>query len=67
MAAPVFAKMVTKPVDWKLDGTTFKSVLVYDDAVAAKTGVCRYDAKAAARSYRMMHDWLAETFAEKGA
>ena len=33
----------------------------------AKTGVCRYDAKAAARSYRMMRDWLAETFAEKGA
>ena len=36
MASPVFAKMVAKPVAWKLDGTTFKSVLVYDDAVMAK-------------------------------
>lgn len=36
IASPVFAKMVTEPVDWKTDGTTFKSVLVYDDAVATK-------------------------------
>lgn len=28
----------------------------------AATGNCRYDAKAAARSYRMMRDWLAESF-----
>ena len=26
------------------------------------TGNCRYDAKAAARSYRMTRDWLAESF-----
>lgn len=30
------AKMVHKPVEWTLDGTTFHSVLVYDDAVSAK-------------------------------
>ena len=36
IASPVFAKMVAEPVDWKLDGTTFKSVLVYDDAVTTK-------------------------------
>ncbi|MGG1949256.1 dienelactone hydrolase family protein [Trinickia sp. NRRL B-1857] len=36
VASPVWAKMVAKPVAWKLDGTTFKSVLVYDDAVTAK-------------------------------
>jgi dienelactone hydrolase len=30
------AKMVTKPVDWTLDGTSFHSVLVYDDATTAK-------------------------------
>lgn len=36
IASPVFAKMVTEPVDWKLGGTTFKSVLVYDDAVTSK-------------------------------
>jgi dienelactone hydrolase len=30
------AKMVHRPVEWALDGTTFHSVLVYDDASAAK-------------------------------
>ena len=30
------AKMVHKPVEWTQDGTRFHSVLVYDDAVAAK-------------------------------
>ncbi len=30
------AKMVHKPVEWTQDGTTFHSVLVYDDAVATK-------------------------------
>ncbi len=30
------AKMVHHPVEWTLDGTTFHSVLVYDDASAAK-------------------------------
>jgi len=30
------AKMVQKPVEWTQDGTTFHSVLIYDDAVTAK-------------------------------
>jgi dienelactone hydrolase len=30
------AKMVHRPVEWALDGTTFHSVLVYDDASAAR-------------------------------
>lgn len=30
------AKMVHRPVNWTQDGTQFKSVLVYDDAVAGK-------------------------------
>lgn len=30
------AKMVHRPVEWMLDGTRFHSVLVYDDASAAK-------------------------------
>lgn len=30
------AKMVHKPVEWTQDGTTFHSVLVYDDAVTTK-------------------------------
>lgn len=29
------AAMVARPVSWTLDGTTFRSVLVYDDAVTA--------------------------------
>lgn len=36
VATPAFAKVVVKPVDWTLDGTTFKSQLIYDDAVKAK-------------------------------
>ncbi|MBB2188657.1 dienelactone hydrolase family protein [Gluconacetobacter azotocaptans] len=35
-APPAWARMVAKPVGWALDGTRFQSVLVYDDAVAAK-------------------------------
>ncbi len=30
------AKMVEKPIEWTQDGTTFHSVLIYDDAVATK-------------------------------
>lgn len=36
MAFAAQAKMVHKPVEWTLDGTKYHSVLVYDDAVAAK-------------------------------
>ncbi|MDE2289260.1 MAG: dienelactone hydrolase family protein [Burkholderiales bacterium] len=35
-ASPAFAKMVARPVDWTLGGTTFKNVLVYDDASTTK-------------------------------
>lgn len=35
-SSPAFAEMVAKPVGWTLDGTTFKSVLVYDDASNAR-------------------------------
>lgn len=35
-ATPALAKMVVKPVEWTLDGTTFDSRLVYDDASTAK-------------------------------
>jgi dienelactone hydrolase len=36
IASPVLAKMVVKPVEWTLDGTTFDSRLVYDDDSTAK-------------------------------
>ncbi|WP_259650088.1 dienelactone hydrolase family protein [Gluconacetobacter diazotrophicus] len=31
-----WARMVTRPVAWTLDGTRFESVLIYDDAVSAR-------------------------------
>jgi dienelactone hydrolase len=36
LAGAGHAAMVTKPVSWTQDGTTFDSVLVYDDAVTTK-------------------------------
>lgn len=36
MASAAQAKMVHKPVEWTQDGIRFHSVLIYDDAVAAK-------------------------------
>lgn len=36
MASPVLAKMVVKPVDWTLDGTTFDGRLIYDDEPKTK-------------------------------
>jgi dienelactone hydrolase len=36
LAATAHAKMVSRPLDWTLDGTRFHSVLVYDDASAAR-------------------------------
>ena len=35
-AAPAFAKMQARPVDWALDGKAFSGFLVYDDASGAK-------------------------------
>jgi dienelactone hydrolase len=35
-AAPAFAKMQAKPVEWTLDGKAFSGFLVYDDATSAK-------------------------------
>ncbi|CAE6742943.1 dienelactone hydrolase family protein [Paraburkholderia haematera] len=36
IASPAPAKMIARSVDWTLDGTTFKSMLVYDDATNAR-------------------------------
>jgi hypothetical protein len=35
---------------------------VTETEASAKAGNCRYDAKVAARSYRMMREWLRESF-----
>jgi dienelactone hydrolase len=37
--APAFAAMQAKPVEWTLDKTTFRGVLVYDDAGAKRPGL----------------------------
>lgn len=36
IASPASAKMVAKPLEWVLDGITFRSMLVYDDASDAR-------------------------------
>jgi dienelactone hydrolase len=36
IAWPVAAKMTAEPVTWTLDGTSFKGVLVYDNASKAE-------------------------------
>lgn len=63
--APAFrAEMQQSPADWEF--------VVFGHAVHCFTEVgdnspgCRYDAKIAARAYRLMHDWLGEAFAAKG-
>jgi len=37
--APAFAAMQAKPVEWTLDKTTFRGVIVYDDAGATRPGL----------------------------
>lgn len=63
--APAFrAEMQQSPADWEF--------VVFGHAVHCFTEVgdnapgCRYDAKIAARAYRLMHAWLGEAFAAKG-
>ena len=38
-STPVFAAMQAKPVEWTLDKTTFRGVLVYDDAGGRRPGL----------------------------
>ena len=38
-SAPALAAMQVKPVEWTLDGTTFRGALVYDDAGAKRPGL----------------------------
>jgi dienelactone hydrolase len=64
--APAFrAEMQRSPADWQF--------VVFGHAVHCFTEVgenspgCRYDARIAARSYHLMHDWLDEAFAAKAA
>jgi dienelactone hydrolase len=55
--------MKQSPADWQFVEIGHVVHCFTETEATAKTGNCRYDAKAAARSYRLMHDWLAESFA----
>lgn len=60
---PAFtAEMRRSPADWQFVEIGHAVHCFTETEATAPTGNCRYDAKAAARSYRMMHDWLKETF-----
>lgn len=55
-------EMHQDPADWEFVEIGHAVHCFTETEATAATGNCRYDAKAAARSYRMMRDWLAESF-----
>jgi len=62
--APRFTEqMRSSNADWQFVEIGHAVHCFTETEATAKTGGCRYDAKAAARSYTMMRNWLAETFA----
>ncbi|WP_206957336.1 dienelactone hydrolase family protein [Trinickia acidisoli] len=61
---PAFTEsMKRSPADWQFVEIGHVVHCFTETEATAKTGNCRYDAKAAARSYTMMRDWLTESFA----
>ena len=60
---PEFTReMRQDPADWQFVEIGHAVHCFTETEATATTGNCRYDPKAAARSYRMMHDWLKESF-----
>lgn len=55
-------EMRQDPADWQFVEIGHAVHCFTETEATATTGNCRYDEKAAARSYKMMHDWLAESF-----
>lgn len=55
-------EMRQNPADWQFVEIGHAVHCFTETEATATTGNCRYDEKAATRSYRMMHDWLAESF-----
>ncbi len=55
--------MKQSPADWQFVEIGHVVHCFTETEATSKTGNCRYDAKAAGRSYRLMRDWLAESFA----
>jgi len=58
------AQMKQSPADWQFVEIGHVVHCFTETEATEKTGNCRYDEKAAARSYRMMRDWLAESFGQ---
>jgi dienelactone hydrolase len=58
-------EMKHDPSDWQFVELGHVVHCFTETEATAKTGNCRYDAKAATRSYRMMRDWLNESFASE--
>ncbi|HEU0229558.1 MAG TPA: dienelactone hydrolase family protein [Burkholderiaceae bacterium] len=64
-AVPAFTEeMRQSPADWQFVEIGHVVHCFTETEATAKTGNCRYDAKAAARSYRMMRNWLRDSFKE---
>jgi dienelactone hydrolase len=57
-------QMKHDPSDWQFVEIGHAVHCFTETEATAKTGNCRYDAKVAARSYRMMRDWLQESFGQ---
>lgn len=58
---PHFKKeMQQSPADWQFVEIGHAVHCFTETEATATTGNCRYDERAATRSYKMMHDWLAE-------
>ena len=57
-------EMRGSPADWQFVEIGHAVHCFTETEATGKTGNCRYDAKAAARSYAMMRSWLAESFAK---
>lgn len=55
--------MKSDPADWQFVEIGHVVHCFTETEASGASGVCRYDAKAAARSYAMMREWLAESFA----
>ena len=67
LTAPDFAPFETEmrqdPAPWQFVIIGHAVHCFTEENETAKTGMCRYDPAAAARSYAMMHTWLADSFA----
>ena len=62
--APKFTEaMKQSPADWQFVEIGHAVHCFTETEATSHTGMCRYDAKAAARSYAMMREWLAQSFA----